>query len=103
MTCTETTSTVDNDFGDMVPGEQITLRCETTYYGLWGPTQIWTNSREEALNPSDMSGTNSILFENVVSNLLTSMTTINHRNEIFHLFYSYIDLASGITPRVAGT
>ena len=78
MTCTETTST-DDDFGNMVPGEQITLRCETTYYGLWGPTQMWTNNRGAELIPSDMSGTNSILFENVVCNLLTLLQLVTEK------------------------
>ena len=36
MTCAETTNTGDNDFGNMVPDEEIKLTCETTYYGLWG-------------------------------------------------------------------
>ena len=61
----ETTSNVDDDFGNLMEGEQIT--CETKYYGLWGPTQNWTDNQLNTLPASDVSSGNFIAYNYTVS------------------------------------
>ena len=46
---------------------------------------MWTNSREETLEPSDISVTGRIIFENSVSNL-----TLNNHECNFHLRKRFI-------------
>ena len=77
LTCTETTSNDDNDFGNMVVGEQVTLTCQTTFYGLWRPTQIWFDSRGQILSPSDVSVGNIIEYINTVRIILTELNFWN--------------------------
>ena len=46
----------------MVEGQQVTLTCKTTYYGLWGPTQNWTDNSGNILPASDVSAGNIIEY-----------------------------------------
>ena len=66
LMCTETTSNGDNDFGNLVEGEQITLTFKTTFYGLWGPTQDWTDNWGYILSASDVSALNIIEYTHTV-------------------------------------
>ena len=68
--CTESTSNpVDDDFGNTVVGEQITLNCQTTYYSSigWGPTQIWKDSTDQTLPASEIPSGNIIEYTHTVS------------------------------------
>ena len=68
LICSETTSnTADDNFGNTMVDEQATLSCQTTYYGLWGPTQIWTDSSGSSLQASDVSGGNIAEYTYTVS------------------------------------
>ena len=76
LMCSETTSNSDDDFGNMVEGEQITLTCKTTYYGRmsWGPKQDWTNNWGNILPASDVSSGNIIGYMHTVCMSLSTFT-----------------------------
>ena len=82
LTCTETTSNGDDNFSDLVEGEQITLTCETTYHGLWGPTQNWTDSAGFIIPATDISSASStVAYTYVVSKILQ----FEHFQTVFHV------------------
>ena len=75
LMCTESTSNSDDDdFGNLVEGEQISLTCLTTFYGLWGPTQDWTDNSGNILPASDVSAGNIIEYTHTVCTSLTTFT-----------------------------
>ena len=71
LKCFETTSNDDDDFGNLVEGDQITLACQIIYYELWGPTQNWTDSVGRVLDASDVSAGNVIEYTYSVSATLS--------------------------------
>ena len=77
LLCTEWTRySDDDDFGNLVEGEQITLTCQTTFYGLWGPTQDLTDSWRSihVLPASDISAGNIIKYTHTVCPPLSIFT-----------------------------
>ena len=64
------TSNGDDNFGNLVEGEQITLTCETTYHGLWGPTQNWTDSAGFTIPTTDLSSGSTVEYSYIVSKIL---------------------------------
>ena len=93
LTCTETTSKGDDDFGNLVEGEQITLTCETTYHGLWGPTQNWTDSAGHLIPAIDISsGSSSVAYTYIVSKILQ----FEHFRQLFITsYYGWLHLLTG--------
>ena len=77
LNCTERTSNDEADFGDVVEGEQVTLTCQTTYYGLWGPIQNWTDSAGLEIPASNVSSGNVVLYTYTVSKVLQFEMNIN--------------------------
>ena len=63
--CTETSPS--GNYSDTVEGEQITLECQIGFFGLWGPTQNWTDNLGNNLAPTDLSTSNTVLLINTVS------------------------------------
>ena len=62
--CTETSPS--GNYSDTVEGEQITLECQISFFGLWGPTQSWTDSQGKMLTPIDLSTDSTVRYVNTV-------------------------------------
>ena len=55
------------DWSHVMNGSAISLQMDLGYYGLWGPTQNWTDSSGNVLYPSDLSTEGLMIFHYVVS------------------------------------
>ena len=55
------------DWSHVMNGSTISLQMDLGYYGLWGPTENWTDSSGNILYPSDLSTEGLMVFYYAVS------------------------------------
>ena len=65
--CTETSPS--GNYSDTVEGEQITLECQIGFFGLWGPTQNWTDNQGNILAPTNLSTGDTVRYINMVRDI----------------------------------
>ncbi len=58
----ETECTENRDFSDLREGDQVRLDCSVKYYGFYGPTMIFKDSRGTTLQPVEINEPDTIRF-----------------------------------------